>query len=73
MEVRKLGIESELQLLAYTTATATRDLSCDLHYSSQQHRILDPLSKARDQSRVLMDTSQICFHCAMTETPRPVC
>ena len=27
MEVPGLGVESELQLLAYTTATATRDLS----------------------------------------------
>ena len=33
MEVPRLGVESELQLLAYTTAIATRDLSyvCDLH------------------------------------------
>ena len=38
MEVPKLGVKSELQLLAYATATATPDLShvCDLHYSSQQ-------------------------------------
>ena len=36
VEVPKLRIESELQLLAYTTATATPDLSCvwDLHHSS---------------------------------------
>ena len=27
MEVPRLGVESELQLLAYTTATAIRDLS----------------------------------------------
>ena len=36
----------------YTTATATWDLSriCDLHHSSRQCcRILNPLSKARDQ------------------------
>ena len=33
MEVPRLGVESELHLLAYTTATATQDLSCicDLH------------------------------------------
>jgi len=33
MEVPGLGVESELQLPAYTTATATQDLSrvCDLH------------------------------------------
>ena len=32
-------------------------------YSSQQWRILNPLSQARDQIRILMDTSQIRFHC----------
>ena len=50
MEVPRLGVESKLELLAYTTATATQDLShiCDLHHSSQQRRILNPLSKARD-------------------------
>ena len=37
-------------LPAYTTAKATQDLShvCDLHHSSQQRRISDPLSEARD-------------------------
>ena len=51
MEVPRLGVESELQLPAYTTAIATPDPShvCDLHHSSQQCRILNPLSKARDQ------------------------
>ena len=50
MEVPRLGVESELQLQAYTTATATPDLSCvfDLHHSSQQSQILNPLSGARD-------------------------
>ena len=50
MEVPRLGVELELQLLPYTTATATPDLSriCDLHCSSQQHLILNPLSEARD-------------------------
>ena len=50
MEVPRLGVESELQLPAYTTATATWDPShvCDLHHSSLQHQILNPLSEARD-------------------------
>ena len=50
MEVPRLGVELELQLLAYTTASATQDLShiCDLHLSLQQHQILNPLSEARD-------------------------
>ena len=42
MEVPRLGDESELQLLAYTTATATPDLShmCNLHW--QLMATLDP-------------------------------
>ena len=58
MEVPRLGVESELQLPAYTTATATRDPShvCHLHHSSQQHGILNPLREARDQT---WDTSQV--------------
>ena len=63
MEVLRLGFESELQLLAYTTATAMPDLSCvcDLHRSSQQWQILNPLSEARDRTCVLMDACQICY------------
>ena len=50
VEVPRLGIKSELQPLAYITATATPDLShvCNLRHSSQQRRILNPLSEARD-------------------------
>ena len=55
---RRLGVELELQLPAYTTATAMWDLSpiCDLHHSSGQCRILNPLSKARDGTCILVDT-----------------
>ena len=51
-----LGAELVLQLLAYTTATATADQShiCDLHHSSWQRQIRNPLSKARDQTRILI-------------------
>ena len=71
MEVPRLGVQLELQLLAYATATATPDLSCvfDLHHISQQHRILNPLSEARCRNHNLMLPSQICFVCAMTRTP----
>ena len=50
MEVPRLGVESELQLPAYATATAMQDLShiCDLYHSSWQRRIPNPLSEARD-------------------------
>jgi len=45
----------------YTTATAMPDLShiCDLHHSSRQRQILNPLSKARDRTRNLIVPSQI--------------
>ena len=48
MEVPRLVAESELQLLAYTTATATWNPSrvCDLHRSSWQRKILNPLNEA---------------------------
>jgi len=61
MEVPRLGVQSELQLPAYTTAIAMQDPSrvCDLHYSSRQRQILYPLSEVRDQTRVLMDTSRV--------------
>ena len=59
MEVPRLRVQLELHLPAYITATATRALShiCDLHHSSQQHQILNPLSEARDQAHILMDAS----------------
>ena len=62
MEVPRLGVESELQSPAYGRATATWDLSCvcDLHHSSRQRQILNPLSEARDQSHILMDASWVC-------------
>ena len=70
MEVPRLGVQSELQLLAYATAIATRDPSIwNLHHSSRQRRILNPLNEARDQTRNLIVPSQIHFSCATTETP----
>ena len=52
MEVPRLRVESELQLPAYATATAVPDLShiCDLHHSPGQCQILNPVSKAKDQT-----------------------
>ena len=63
MKVPSLGVKLEPQLLAYTTATATWDPSqvCDLHHSSKQRQIPDPLSKARDRTCILMDPSLIHF------------
>ena len=74
MEVPRLGDESGLQLPAYATATATRDPSriCDLKHSSWQHWILDPLSRARDGTHILMDASQVHYRWAMTRTPKTI-
>ena len=54
MAVIRLGVESELQLLASSTALAMPGLS----YICQ---ILNPLREARDQTRILMDTSHVLF------------
>ena len=71
MEVPRLGVQSELQLPAYTTATATQDPSCvcNLHPSSRQCRILNPLIEASDRTPNLMVPSRIRFHCATPRTP----
>ena len=57
MEVPRVGVESELQLPTYTTAMATLDPShlCDLRHSLRQHRILNRLTEARDQTLLFTD------------------
>ena len=71
MEVPRLGVKSELQLPAHTTATATPvpGLIFDLHHSARQCRILNPLSEARDQTLDLTVPSRIRFCCATMGTP----
>ena len=65
MEVPRLGVKSELQWLATATAiattTATLGLSrfCDLHHSSWERQILNPLSEAGDHTHILIDTSRV--------------
>ena len=61
MEVPRLREESKLQLPAEVTATATQNpnLVCDLHYSSWQCWILDPLIKAIDWTCDLVDSSRV--------------
>ena len=65
------GSKSELELLAYTQLTAMQDPShvCDLHHSSRQCRILNPLNEASDQTQDLLVPGQICFCCATMGTP----
>ena len=60
-EVPRLGSKSKLHFPAYTTATAMWNSSCDcdLHHSSWQCQILNPLSKARDRTLILTDTSLV--------------
>ena len=45
-EVPRLGVQLELQLPAYPTATADPSLVFNRHRSPRQHRLLNPLSKA---------------------------
>ena len=54
-----VGVESKLQLPTYTTVTARQDPSriCNLHHGSQQHWILNPLSKVRDPTHTLTETT----------------
>ena len=61
MEVPRLGVQSELQLLTYATATEMQDLGliCDLHHSSGQRQIPNPPSKAWDRTHNLMVPSWI--------------
>ena len=72
MDIPRLGVQLELWLLAYATATAVLDPSCicDLHHSSWQRWSLNPLSRARDWTRNLMVPSQIRFCSATTGTPK---
>ena len=71
MKVPRLEVESELQLPAFAIATAMPDPSqvCDLHHSSWQCWILNPLSEARDRTSILMDTSQIHVRYATVRNP----
>ena len=63
IEVPGVGVKLELQLEVYATAIATPDPShiCDLHHSSRQRQILNPLSKARDRTHILMGTSWVHY------------
>ena len=70
MEVLWVGVKSELKLPAYTTATATQDPShvCNVHHSSWKCQILNPMSKAREWTHILWDTSQVHYHWATMGT-----
>ena len=61
MDVPRLGVKSELQLPAYTTAMPMQDPShtYDLCLSLWPHQILNPRCEARDQTRILTDTVSV--------------
>ena len=71
MEVPRLGVESELQLVAYATATAMQNPSCicSLYHSSWKAWVLNPLSEAWNRTCNLMAPSRIRFHCITMGTP----
>ena len=55
----RLGVKAEVQLLTYTTATQDLGNICDVHLSSWQPWILNPLSEAGDRTPILMDPSWV--------------
>ena len=65
MEIPRPVVESELQLQAYTTATATWEPTsqqCQIWAASVTFAaawVLNPLSKARDGTHILMDISLV--------------
>ena len=61
MEFPSPGVKTELQLPATTTAAWDTSHICNLYHSSPQCPILTPLSKARDRTCILMDTSWVCI------------
>ena len=70
MEVSRLGGRIRAAAATYTTATVTPDQSCicDLHHSSRQRQILNPLSETEDQIHILLDTSPVHYCYAIMGT-----
>ena len=70
MEVPRLGVQSELQLPAYATATEMQDRATSVTYTTAHRnaRSLTPLSEAKDRTQFLTATSLIRFCCATTGT-----
>ena len=75
MEGPRLGVKSELQLLACATATATRHPSCvcDPHHSSWQHWIFNPLMRPGIELTSSWILVESLTHWATTGIPHCVC
>ena len=56
-------------LIRATAATRYPSHTCDLHHSSRQLPIPNPMSWARDGTHILMGNSRICFCRATMGTP----
>ena len=71
MEVPRLGVELELDLMAYATATAMPDLShiFDLCHSSRQCRILNPRGRPGTEPASSWILVRFVTHWASTGTP----
>ena len=69
MEVPRLGVESELQLLVWTTATWDLSHIYNLNHSSGQCWILNSLSEARDPTWILMERNQVRYCWATVGIP----
>ena len=61
MKDPRLGFESELQPLAYATAIAHQIQATSMTYAALHGHawILNPLSKAGDQTHIIMDTGWV--------------
>ena len=74
MEISSLGVNQSYSCPPSPQPQQLQDPSCiyELHHSSWQCRILNPLSEARDPTPILVDTSQIRFCCATMRTPKGI-
>ena len=64
MEVPRLEVQSELEPLAYTRATAMQDPSqvCETYTMAYGNAgSLTPQSEARDRTLIFMDASWVCY------------
>ena len=70
VEVPRLRVESELNLLAYT-ATATQIWTTPAAYNTaySSATVCNPLNETRGRTHILRDTSWVHYHRSVTGTP----